>query len=49
MRSKINETMKKVVHAAYSEAPPNADTIKLISPKGNTLIREENKRWIKEI
>jgi hypothetical protein len=48
MRSKTNETMKKVARAAYSEAPPGADTVKLMSPKGKTLIRKENKQWVRE-
>jgi hypothetical protein len=47
-RTVTDDDMARVKTAAYRGAPPGADMIKLVTPKGKTLIRTEKKRWVRE-
>jgi hypothetical protein len=44
----IDDNMTRVKSTAYRESPPEADMIKLVTPKGKALIRTEKKQWTHE-
>jgi hypothetical protein len=47
-RTVVDDNMTRVKTIAYHGAPPGSDMIKLVTPKGKTLIRTEKKHWVKE-
>jgi hypothetical protein len=40
--------MTRVKTTAFHGAPTGSDMIKLVTPKGRTLIRTEKKHWARE-
>jgi hypothetical protein len=44
----IDDDIARVKSIACRESPPGTDMIKLVTPRGQTLIRTEKKQWARE-